>query len=181
MRNDLTSISVFSMAISFVAAIVVCMQVGQTEALPGWNMPEAILWSLEVAIFGVAVLAWQPQVSLLGWVMGIGALSVLRSAVGLAAAVTLVVVQDVGHVLPVIDQMSQLAPRLCATLFALMVFYPLRVLLPVKPLESITDRKRFATSAAASAGERGSEEKGSGVMIMATSGAGKGSPVESAP
>ena len=90
MRNDLTSISVFSMAISFVAAIVVCMQVGQTEALPGWKMPEAIVWSLEVAIFGVAVLAWQPQISLLGWVIGIGALSVLRSAVGLAAAVTLV-------------------------------------------------------------------------------------------
>ena len=181
MRKDLTSISVFSMAISFVAAIVVCMQVGQMEALPGWKMPEAILWSLEVAIFGVAVLAWQPQVSLLGWVMGIGALSVLRSAVGLAAAVTLVVVQDVGHVLPVIDQMSQLAPRLCAALFALMVFYPLRVLLPVKPLERSTDRKRFARGAAASANGTGSEEKGSGLMIMAASGANRAAPAESAP
>ena len=181
MRNDLTSISVFSMAISFVAAIVVCMQVGQTEALPGWMMPEAILWSLEVAIFGVAVLAWQPQVSLVGWVIGIGALSVLRSAVGLAAAVTLVAVQEAGPLLPVIDQMSQLAPRLCAALFALMVFYPLRVLLPVKPLERSTDRKRFAMGAAASAGERGSEENGSGLMIMAASGTAKGSPAEAAP
>ena len=181
MRNDLTSISVFSMAISFVAAIVVCMQVGQAEALPGWKMPEAILWSLEVAIFGVAVLAWQPQVSLVGWVIGIGALSVLRSAVGLAAAVTLVAVQEAGPLLPVIDQMSQLAPRLCAALFALMVFYPLRVLLPVKPLERSTDRKRFATGAAATAGEPGSEENGSGLMIMAASGAAKASSAEAAP
>lgn len=181
MRKDLTSISVFSMAISFVAAIVVCMQVGQMEALPGWKMPEAILWSLEVAIFGVAVLAWQPQVSLLGWVMGIGVLSVLRSVLGLAAAVTLVAVQDAGQVLPAIDQMSQLAPRLCAALFALMVCYPLRVLLPVKPLERSTDRTRFATGVAANAGERESGEKGSGLMIMAASGAGKAALAEAAP
>ena len=181
MRKDLTSISMFSMAISFVAAIVVCMQVGQTEALPGWSMPGAIAWSMEVAIFGVAVLAWQPQVSLLGWMIGIGALSVLRSAVGLGAAVTLVALQDAGPLLPVIDQMSQLAPRLCAALFALMVFYPLRLLLPVKPLERSTDRKRFATGAAASAGQGASEENDSGVMIMAASGAAKESSAEAAP
>ena len=118
MRNDLTSISVFSMAISFVAAIVVCMQVGQTEALPGWMMPEAILWSLEVAIFGVAVLAWQPQVSLVGWVIGIGALSVLRSAVGLAAAVTLVAVQEAAPLFPASSKQRSMVSRLTSGLTA---------------------------------------------------------------
>jgi len=93
------------------------------------------------------VYAWRSAVSLGGWVIGIAGLELVRTAVTVGAAGVLVTNGDHGHLSPAILSTSTLAPRMCAVLFALMVFYPLRTFLPLRSARA-GRRRRFSDSAA---------------------------------
>ena len=136
------------MAIALAAGIVLCMQVANLKVQLGWGIPDSVVWALEVAIFGTAVYAWRSAVSLLGWMVGIAGLELVRLAVTTGAAAVLVISGDEHEQLSsAILTTSGLAPRMCAVLFALMVFYPLRILLPRRSTRAVR-RRRFSDSAA---------------------------------
>jgi len=147
MRREFTAISAFSMAISFVAAVVLCIQIAQVKSAPEWQISGVTAWVVEVAIFGTAVYAWRQGISLSGWILGICLLVFVRLALATGAALGLALVQNLSDFNVALDRTSALGPRICAALFALMVFYPLRLLLPVRTY-SKSRKRRFAESAA---------------------------------
>jgi len=136
------------MAISFLAAVVVCLQLTQIKAAPEWQIAGATAWTVELAIFGTAVYAWRSRISLSGWILGILVLIFLRLLLGTTAALSMSLFQNVGHFTTALDRTATLGPRVCMAFFSLMVFYPLRVLLPIRQ-EHRPDRKRFAERAMA--------------------------------
>lgn len=148
MRREFTVISAFSTSISFVAAVVVCLQVAQMTDVPQWKVSPTTLWALEVAIFGTAVYAWQTGVSLGGWLLGIAGLVLTQMCVSTVAGVGSVLPQGSYDVALGLSVALQPLPRMCAVAFSLMIFYPLRVFLPLRPVQSAPDSKRFANSAA---------------------------------
>jgi hypothetical protein len=148
MRREFTAISALSMAISFVAAVVLCLQVAQIKSAPEWQISGPTAWAVEIAIFGTAVYAWRSGISLSGWMLGILVLVFLRLALATAAALALNLFQGVTDLTLALDRTATLGPRVCTALFALMIFYPLRVLLPVRSVGK-RSTKRFAESAAA--------------------------------
>ena len=147
MRREFTAISALSMAIALAAGIVLCMQVANLKLQLGWGIPGSVVWTLEVAIFGTAVYAWRSAVSLVGWMVGIAGLELVRLAVTTGAAAVLVTGEEHEQLSSAILTTSGLAPRMCAVLFALMVFYPLRILLPRRSARAVR-RRRFSDSAA---------------------------------
>jgi hypothetical protein len=153
MRREFSAISAFSMFISCLAAIVLCLQVAQVRELPDWHVGGATLWTLELAIFGVGVYIWQKRISMVGWLLGIGGLLVLQLALSTTAGAGLALVQSEMDINAAIPRTFAPLPRLCAALFSLMVFYPLRVLLPVRPARVASNSKRFANSAAVSSAD----------------------------
>jgi hypothetical protein len=148
MRRDFTAISGFSMAISFVAAVVLCLQITQIKAAPEWQISGATVRVVELAIFGTAVYAWRPKISLSGWILGILLLTFVSMSLTMCAALALTVIQGLGDFMTAMSRTSALVVRVCAAFFSLMVFYPVRMLLPIRR-ERKPDRKRFARSAAA--------------------------------
>jgi len=157
MRRDFTAISAFSMAISFVAAVVLCLQIAQIKGAPELEIAGPTAWAVELAIFGTAVYAWRPRVTLSGWVLGIATMVLVRVLVATCAGTGLLLVQDTGDIESAIARASTLGPRICASFFSLMVFYPLRVMLPVRTLRR-PDRRRFAESAAVTEANGGAED-----------------------
>lgn len=152
MRREFTAISAFSMTISFVAAIVLCVQVAQLELPAEWRISGPILWALEAAVFGAAVYAWRSDISLAGWLVGILGLTAIRLMVSTAAAfglAALLAEEDLGMAL---GQTFVLAPRLAAVVFSVMTFYPLRAFLPARPPIRRGGRRRFGGSEAARLG-----------------------------
>jgi hypothetical protein len=142
------------MAISFVAAVVLCLQITQMKAAPEWQIAGATVWIVQVAIFGTAVYAWRPGISLSGWILGILLLTLVSLALTTTTALTLAFLQGVGDFPSAFSRMGSLGPRVCAAFFALMVFYPVRVLLPIRKARPV--RKRFkGGDAEAAATEQG--------------------------
>lgn len=150
MRRDFTAISGFSMAISFVAAVVLCLQISQTKAAPEWAISGATVWAVELAIFGTAIYAWRPNVSLSGWMLGILSLVLVSLSLTTSTAAVMAFIQGSGDFPIAMARASTMGPRVCAAFFSLMVFYPLRLLLPIRRDRKVNG-KRFAKSEAAMA------------------------------
>ncbi len=168
MRREFTAISAFSMAIALAAGIVLCMQIANLKVQLGWEAPDSVVWALEVVIFGTAVYAWRSTVSLAGWVIGIAGLELVRVAISVGGAGALVANGDYGHLSPAILTTSVLVPRMCAVLFALMVFYPLRMFLPVRSARAVR-RRRFSDSAAVKSALGSAVDSDSELVIWAGS------------
>lgn len=133
------------MAIAFVAGLVLCMQVANSEARLGWEVSASVLWAVEAAIFGTAVYAWRARVTLAGWMVGIGILGLVRLALTAGAAMALASMRGGEQMGAATGDTSALAPRMCAVLFALMVCYPVRRLLPLRSVRPRRPR-RFSDS-----------------------------------
>lgn len=130
MRKGFSAIGAVSVVISFMAAVVLCMQSAQIKTLSDWQPPGFILWPAEIALFGTAVLIWRRSASLAGWVIGVIALALLRVALSMTCAFALVKTRPSLGFSLALDQMTACEPRFAAALFSLMIFYPIRVLLP---------------------------------------------------
>jgi hypothetical protein len=130
MRKGISTISVFSMAITFVAAVVLCMQVAQAKQHLPWNPSELTVWGIEIGLFGLVVFAWRRTTALSGWAVGIAALLAVRLALTAACAYGLGGLRGGPAYAHGMALMSQFVPRLTAALFSLIVFYPMRALLP---------------------------------------------------
>ena len=166
MRREFTVISGFSMAISFAAAVVLCLHISQLPGQTNWGLPPFTMWALEAAIFGTAVYVWRPTASLGGWSFGILALVTLRLLLTTSVAVVLTVMQGSPYFAPALVKAGLLAPRLCAAAFSLMVFYPLRVLLPTRAAEAVPDTSRFANSEAVDAAEARDGKEAPSVVVL---------------
>jgi hypothetical protein len=151
------------MAISFVAAVVLCLQITQAKAAPEWQISGLTVWAVSLAIFGTAIYAWRPGISLSGWILGILVLTFVSLSLTTSTAVVLAFMQGGGDFAAAMGRASTLAPRMCAAFFSLMVFYPLRLMLPVRK-ERRPDRRRFAQSAAAN--ETGGGDGGPAVLLV---------------
>jgi hypothetical protein len=134
MRREFTPIGAVSMLIYFLAGVVLCLQVGQSKAVPEWHLPAAVLSILDIAIAGVTVYVWKRGVSLGAWVLGMGTLLVMRLAVSSAAASAFMVLHEGTAFQVASRQISQTLPRICANFFALIVCYPVRSFLPARLL-----------------------------------------------
>jgi hypothetical protein len=131
MRKEFSVIGAFSTAISFVAAVVLCLEISQTKRTASWQTTDLVLWSLEVAIFGIAVLLWRRRASLGGWIIGVVALLLVRVALSATCAFTASRLHPGLTYADALERITACEPRLAAALFATMIFYPLRALLPV--------------------------------------------------
>jgi len=67
---------------------------------------------------------------------------------------------------PAVAKASMLAPRLCAAAFSLMVFYPLRTLLPTRVAEVLPDTSRFASSEAVNAAASRDKDEAPSVVVL---------------
>jgi hypothetical protein len=134
MRREITAISAFSMAISFVAAIALCAQLARGGVLPAWQFPDPVLWAVELAVFGLATYVWRREAALSGWLAGIAGLEAMRLVLSAAGALGLSAFH-VGIGFPrAMELLSAPAPRTAAIFFSLMICYPLRSLLPARRL-----------------------------------------------
>jgi len=163
MRKEFTAISAFSTLIAFTAGAVLCMQISNMKLTVGWGISAPMLWALEAAIFGGAVYVWRRGVSFFGWLLGIAALLVVRVAVTSSAGLGLALMRESANVGAMIQETTAVVPRLCAAVFALMVCYPLRVMLPLRQVKSDERRRRFADDAGRSARN---EEGNRGLLIV---------------
>ena len=167
MRREFTAISAFSMVIALMAGVVLCMQIAHMKLTPGWEISPLAVWALEAVIFGTAVCAWRPGISLAGWVVGIVGLVLARLALSALAGLALGVMRgEVGEA-AALQETSALAPRMCAVIFALMVCYPLRVFLPLRPVRASRGERRFADSPVAQPGVDASRRPDSEMVILA--------------
>ena len=132
MRKELSVIGAFSTVISFVASVVLCMQVAQAKPLSNWHPTNLLTWSIEIVVFGLAILVWRRRASLGGWAVGIAALVLVRLALSAACARAAAQLHPSMTFHQALGQVSACEPRIAAVLFSLMVFYPLRVLLPAR-------------------------------------------------
>lgn len=164
MRKEFTAISAFSTLIAFTAGAVLCMQIANLKLTVGWGISPPVLWALEAAIFSLSVYLWRGGVSFLGWLLGIAGLFVFRIAVTSSAGLGLALMRENPNMTSMLQETSSIVPRLCAALFALMVCYPLRVLLPLRQLELGGRRRQFGDNAAAKSA-RG-EEGDRGLLIV---------------
>jgi len=166
MRREFTVISGLSMAISFAAAVVLSLHISQLPDQTNWGLPPFTLWALEAAIFGTAVYIWRPTASLGGWTFGILALVTLRLVLTTSVALVLTAMQGSSYFAPALAKATLLAPRLCAAAFSLMVFYPLRVLLPTRVVGVVSDTSRFASSEAVEAAEARDGKETPSVVVL---------------
>ncbi len=180
MRREFTSISVFSMLVATAAGAVLCVQLAQLEPDLGFDLSGPLLWAVEVGIFGTAVYLWQTEVSLGGWALGITALVLMRLLLSLLAAGASGLVHREGAPPMGLQQLSALAPRMCAIFFSLMVCYPLRIFLPRRPRRAGRQGRRFAESAAAQPAPAASGDSVWSLMIVPRNDAGAASAAEAA-
>jgi len=159
MRKGFTAVSAMSVLIAFTAGVVLCMQVSQVKTTTGAGIAGPVLWVVEVALFGTAVLAWRSGVSFAGWMLGIAGLAIVRVALVSGGSVVLAIEQETSNMGPALRQTSAFLPRMCALGFTLMVCYPLRVFLPVRDTEPLRRSARESIArrvgAAAEEGDRG--------------------------
>jgi len=165
MRKEFTAISAFSTVIAFTAGSVLTMQISQLGLESGMTVSEPVLWAVEAAIFGTAVYAWSRRVSIPGWLIGIAGLMGVRLAVVSASALVLALIRETADLGTCLTQTSELIPRICAVAFALMVGYPLRQLLPTRPLEVRRKGRGYAESAAVKSAT-GAGEGENGLLIV---------------
>ncbi len=118
MRRDFTAISGFSMAISYVAAVVLCLQITQMKAAPEWQISGITVWAASLAIFGTAIYAWRPGISLSGWILGLLVLTLVSLSLTTSTAIVLAFVQGGGDFPVSMGRASTLAPRICAAFFS---------------------------------------------------------------
>jgi|GEM_PF-1438801 len=166
MRKEFTAISAFSTIIAFTAGAVLCMQVSNLDLAAGVKISSPVLWAAEVAIFGTAVYAWRTNVSVIGWLLGIGVFVTIRVVLTSCAGMALALQQENPDFDVTLAQASMLIPRGCAALFALMVCYPLRIFLPERPPERRRTGNRFRESPAVASAAKGAEADG-GLLIVA--------------
>ncbi len=142
MRRQVSIISVFSMLVSFGAAVVLCLQTPSLPVPPTWPINGFTQGGLELALFGVALLVGRRRLSLTGWFVGIFTLVAVRLLISASASYALAGFQS-GHALALAtERMGEFAPRAAAAVFSLMVTYPLRAFLP-----GAADRAQGADSA----------------------------------
>jgi hypothetical protein len=163
MRNGFTAVSAMSVLIAFTAGIVLCLQISQAKTTTGYEIAGPVLWVVEVALFGTALLAWRPGVSFPGWVLGIAGLAMVRVALVSGAGFVLAIEQEAANMAPALQQTSAFLPRMCATGFTLMVCYPLRAFLPVRGAEL---RRRGAPASVAGRWGPAAEEGDRGLLIV---------------
>ncbi len=166
MRKEFTAISAFSTILAFTAGIVLCMQISQLKSQPSVEISAPALWAVEAAIFGSAVYLWRSRVTFSGWILGIAGLIGVRVALGSGAGVMLAIMRNTADVSACLAETSGLAPHMCAIIFALMVCYPLRAFLPLRPLENRLKGRRFAESAAVRSATMGAENGDRGLLIV---------------
>jgi len=130
MRREFSTISAVSMAMFFLAATVVCLQIAHTKGLPSWRLSPGVIWALEIAVFGTCVHLWRRRISLGPWVLAIGALVLVRIGITHASALGYQFIQAAASYQAGMQEMSQVLPRACAALFSLIVLSPVRVFLP---------------------------------------------------
>ncbi len=148
MRKDFTAISAFSTLAAFTAGAVLCVQFSRTELQIGLTTSAPVLWAVEAVIFGTAVYVWRSKVSFFGWLLGIGGMLAFRIALVSAAALIMMVTQQMDHSEAALRQAADFVPRTCAVVFSLMAFYPLRVFLPLREAQITRKGRAFANSAA---------------------------------
>jgi hypothetical protein len=165
MRREFTAIGALSMLIAFMAGTVVCMQITHVETPSGWEVSALVLWMLEAAIFGTAVYAWRPAVSLVGWVLGIAGLTLVRVGLTAAAAAGLTAMSGGETIYPAMQDAADAVPRVSAILFSAMICYPLRSFLPERAPRRPADARRFAESAAVKSATAAAAAEG-GVLIV---------------
>ncbi|MBN1459151.1 MAG: hypothetical protein JXA57_06415 [Armatimonadetes bacterium] len=161
MRKEFTAISAFSTIIAFTAGAVLCMQISQLPLEIDLTISPPVLWGTEAVVFGTAVYAWRRRVTLPGWVVGIAGLLGVRLAILSTAGLLLFVMRGIEDMSVALAQSSTLVTRGCAVLFALMVCYPLRCLLPQR--SALRKKRAFGDSAAVRSAEAQSE---SGLLIV---------------
>ncbi len=130
MRRGLSTISVFSILVSFCAAVVLCLQTPSLPIHPGWPETALTQWGAELVLFGLALLVGRPNLSLRGWLMGMGTLVAVRVLISATAGYVLAGYQSGPAWAAAVTRLDESAPRLAATVFSLMVTYPLRALIP---------------------------------------------------
>lgn len=151
MRRGFSPIGALSTLIFFLAAVVICLQLAHTKSVPEWRLPPPVVWLLEVAIFGMIVYAWKPRISFGAWMVGIGVLVLVRLSLTATCTLGYQVVQQSASLEGLGAQhLSGPVLRICAALFAVMVLYPMRGVLPVRLLAA-REGRRISTSAAGSA------------------------------
>lgn len=165
MRREVTAISGLSMAISFMASVVLCLQIAHMKSGPEWQISGLTAWIVEFAIFGAAIYAWRRSVTLSGWVLGILVMLFIRLATSTSAAVGLMLMQVSDEINIALGRTSTLGPRICAAAFTIMICYPLRVMLPVR-VAAKRDRKRFANSAAAVEANSAAPAEGDPAVVL---------------
>ncbi len=166
MRKGITAISAFSMTIAFMAGAVLCMQVTNLQPLPDLDVSGTLLRALEVAIFGTAVCIWRPSASVLGWVLGVAALLLTRSALTAAAGFGLAIAHEGADLAEEIQRASALGPRFAAVLFSLMVDYPLRAFLPSKEIRPARNERRSSATPSVVPATRSQGNGDDGLLIV---------------
>jgi hypothetical protein len=163
MRKGFSTVSAMSVLIAFTAGVVLCMQVSQVKTSTGSEIAGPVLWVVEVALFGTAVLAWRSGVSFAGWMLGIVGLAMVRVALVSGGSVVLAIEQETTNMGPALRQTSTFLPRMCAVGFTLMACYPLRVFLPVRDMEP---RRRGAKESVAGRAGGAGEDSDRGLLIV---------------
>jgi len=132
-----------------------------TLVLPSW-----MLWSGEICLYLAALLIWAPNLRTLSLAIGLVAMLALRLLIGVGSALVYSLVVDGSKSAYALIGifLAGVFPRSCSALFALMAFYPLRVVLPRKGsnLPEHTGKKAAAQDFvfAASLGRSGSFQYG---------------------
>ncbi len=176
MRKEFTAISAFSTLIAFTAGAVLCMQIANLKLTVDWGISPLVVWALEAMIFGLSVYLWRRGVSFFGWLLGIVGLFVVRIAVTSSAGLGLSLMRESSNMENLLQETNAIVPRLCAAVFALMVCYPVRVLLPLRQIEVGGRRRQFGEGAAAKSA-RG-EEGDRGLLIVTVKDRAAGGAVE---
>jgi len=142
------------------------MQVTNLNIETGLQISAPVLWAVEVAVFGTAVYIWRTNVSVIGWLLGIGVLVTIRVVLTSCAGMALALQQENPDFDVALAQASMLVPRGCSALFSLMVCYPLRIFLPERPPEQRRTGTSFRESPAVTSATK-SDEGDSGLLIVA--------------
>jgi hypothetical protein len=130
MRKEFSVISVFTMAVSVLAGVVLCMQLAPTKGVMDGQLPLAVIVGSQLALFGTAVFVWRRETSLVGWVIGLGALLGVRLVVSAAAAGAMSVTQSGVGFDQAWARVGSIVPIAVTALFSVVAVYPLRSLLP---------------------------------------------------
>jgi hypothetical protein len=156
MRKDIGTTSLLAILVLLAAGILLSVQAQRAGEAP-WHIAAWLLWTLELALYAVALFVWQPNLAWHGLALGLIAMLALRHLTASGAAVA-------GSLMPgaptlriaLVHSFDDFYPRIISIGFSLLMMYPLRLLLParasasavVPPAPSWADWQPTATTAA---------------------------------